>query len=209
MTGLWPWLTLAGLGAFHGLNPAMGWLFAVALGLHRQSYRVVLISLLPIALGHAIAVAVVVAAVVALGIAIDQRIIRLSAGILLIAWAIYHTVYGHRHRVRVGMQTGMAGLALWSFLMATAHGAGLMLVPALISLCLAATPAREITASGSLPVSLAAIGLHTLAMLTVTGAIAVIVYKWLGLAFLRRGWINLDLLWTTALVGAGAFLLLW
>ncbi len=209
VTELWPWLTLAGLGAFHGLNPAMGWLFAVALGLHRQSCRVVLISLLPIALGHAIAIAVVVAAVVALGIAIDQRIIRLSAGILLIAWAIYHTVYGHRHRVRVGMQTGMAGLALWSFLMATAHGAGLMLVPALIPLYLAATPAREITASGSLPVSLAAIGLHTLAMLTVTGAIAVIVYKWLGLAFLRRGWINLDLLWTTALVGAGAFLVLW
>ncbi len=209
MAGHWPWLTLAGLGAFHGLNPAMGWLFAVALGLHRQSFRVVLISLLPIALGHAIAVAVVVAAVVALGIAIDQRIIRLSAGILLIAWAIYHTVYGHRHRVRIGMQTGMAGLALWSFLMATAHGAGLMLVPALISLRLAATPAREITASGSLPMSLAAIGLHTLAMLTVTGAIAVIVYKWLGLAFLRRGWINLDWLWTAALVGAGAFLVLW
>ncbi|MEE9147488.1 MAG: hypothetical protein V3U27_08860, partial [Candidatus Tectomicrobia bacterium] len=110
---------------------------------------------------------------------------------------------------RVGMRTGMAGLALWSFLMATAHGAGLMLVPVLIPLSLAATPAHEITASGSLPVSLAAIGVHTLAMFVVTGAIAVIVYEWLGLAFLRRGWINLDLLWTTALVGAGAFLLLW
>ncbi len=209
MTGLWPWLTLAGLGAFHGVNPAMGWLFAVALGQHRGSRRVVLLALLPIAAGHAVAVAVVVAAVVALGVLVDQRIIRLAAGALLIAWAIYHALYGHRHRVRVGMRTGMAGLALWSFLMATAHGAGLMLVPVLISLCLAATPAREITASGSLPVSLAAIGVHTLAMFVVTGAIAVIVYEWLGLAFLRRGWINLDLLWTTALVGAGAILLLW
>ncbi len=209
MAGLWPWLTLAGLGAFHGLNPAMGWLFAVALGLHRQSRRVVLVSLLPIALGHAIAIAVVVAAVVALGVVIDQRIIRLSAGILLIAWAIYHTVYGHRHRVRVGMQTGMAGLALWSFLMASAHGAGLMLVPVLIPLGLAATPAGEITDNGSLPVSLAAVGVHTAAMLAVTGAIAVMVYEWLGLGFLRRGWINLDFLWTTALVGAGAILLLW
>ncbi len=209
MTGLWPWLTLAGLGAFHGVNPAMGWLFAVALGQHRGSRRVVLLALLPIAAGHAVAVAVVVAAVVALGVLVDQRIIRLAAGALLIAWAIYHALYGHRHRVRVGMRTGMAGLALWSFLMATAHGAGLMLVPVLIPLSLAATPAREITASGSLPVSLAAIGVHTLAMLVVTGAIAVIVYEWLGLAFLRRGWINLDLLWTTALVGAGAFLLLW
>ncbi len=195
-----------GLGAFHGLNPAMGWLFAVALGLHRQSFRVVLISLLPIALGHAIAIAVVVAAVVAVGVAIDQRIIRLCAGILLIAWAIYHTVYGHRHRVRIGMQTGMAGLALWSFLMATAHGAGLMLVPALISLRLAATPAREITASGSLPMSLAAIGLHTLAMLTVTGAIAVVVYEWLGVGVLKRGWINFDLLWIVTLAATGILL---
>ncbi len=132
-----------------------------------------------------------------------------SPGALLIAWAIYHALYGHRHRVRVGFQTGMAGLGLWSFLMATAHGAGLMLVPVLIPLGLASTPGREIMAAGSLPVSLAAIGVHTLAMLTVTGVIAVIVYEWLGLAFLRRGWINLDPLWTMALMGAGAVLLLW
>lgn len=209
MTEFWPWLSLAGLGAFHGLNPAMGWLFAVALGQHRQSRGVVLLSLLPIALGHAISIAAVVAAVVILGAVIDQRAIRLGGGVLLIAWAIYHAIYGHRHRVRVGMQTGMAGLALWSFLMATAHGAGLMLVPVLIPLCLAATPAREITAAGSLPVSLAAIGVHTLAMLSVTGLIAVIVFEWLGLAFLRRGWINLDYLWIAALLGAGVFLLLW
>ena len=209
MTELWPWLTLAGLGMFHGVNPAMGWLFAVALGQHRRSRRVVLLSLLPIAAGHAVSIAVVVAAVVALGIVIDQRIIRLAAGALLIAWAIYHALYGHRHRVRVGFQTGMAGLGLWSFLMATAHGAGLMLVPVLIPLGLASTPGREIMVAGSLPVSLAAIGVHTLAMLTVTGVIAVIVYEWLGLAFLRRGWINLDPLWTMALMGAGAVLLLW
>ena len=208
MTQLWPWLTLLGLGAFHGLNPAMGWLFAVALGQHRQSRRVVLLSLLPIAVGHALAVAVVVAIVVALGIVIDQRSIRLAAGLLLIGWAVYHAVYGHRHRVRVGMQAGMFGLALWSFLMATAHGAGLMLVPVVLPLCLAATPARELTAAGSLPVSLAAIGVHTLAMLSVTGAVAVMVYEWLGLAFLRRGWVNLDLIWILALAGAGGVLLL-
>ena len=206
---LWPWVTLAGLGAFHGLNPAMGWLFAVALGQHRRSRRVVLLSLLPIAAGHAIAVAVVVAVVVTLGILIDQAAIRVFAGVLLIGWAMYHAVYGHRHRVRVGMRTGMLGLALWSFVMATAHGAGLMLVPVLIPLCLAATPAREITASGSLAVSLGAIGVHTLAMLSVTGLIAVTVYEWLGLAFLRRGWVNLDLIWILALVVAGVFLLLW
>ncbi len=208
MTGLWPWVTLAGLGMFHGLNPAMGWLFAVALGQHRRSRRVVLLSLLPIAIGHAIAIAVVVAAVIVLGIVIDQRMVRLIAGVVLIAWALYHWLYGHRHRVRVGMQTGMAGLALWSFLMASAHGAGLMLVPVLIPLSLAATPAPEITAAGALPVTLAAIGVHTLAMLSVTGAIAVVVHEWLGLGFLRRGWINLDQLWIVALIAAGAWLLI-
>ncbi len=208
MAELWPWLTLAGLGAFHGLNPAMGWLFAVALGQHRNSRRVVLLSLLPIAIGHAIAITVVVAAVLVLGVVINQEMLRLVAGLLLIGWAIYHAVYGHRHRVRVGMRTGMAGLAFWSFLMASAHGAGLMLVPVLIPLSQAATPAREITVSGSLLISLAAIGVHTLVMLAVTGVIAVVVYEWLGLAFLRRGWVNVDLLWTIALIGAGAFLIL-
>lgn len=208
MTELWPWLTLAGLGVFHGLNPAMGWLFAVALGQHRESRRVVLLSLLPIAVGHAIAIAVVVAAVLALGVVLDLGVVRIAAGLILIGWAVYHALYGHRHRVRVGLRTGMSGLAVWSFLMASAHGAGLMLVPVLIPLCLAASPARELTAGGSLPVALAAIAVHTLAMLAVTGAIAVAVYQWLGVGFLRRGWVNIDLLWTLALIGAGVFLLL-
>ncbi len=208
MTGLWPWLTMAGLGAFHGLNPAMGWLFAVALGLHRQSRNVVLVSLLPIAFGHALAIVLAVFLVIVVGTSVDQDLLSIGTGILLIGWAIYHALRGHRHRVRVGMQTGLAGLVLWSFLMATAHGAGLMLLPVLIPLCITASPAAEITASAALPVSLAAVGVHTAAMLAVTGAIAVIVYHWAGLEFLRRGWINLDLLWTVALIGAGALLIL-
>ncbi len=208
MTQLWPWLTLLGLGAFHGLNPAMGWLFAVALGQHQRSRGVVLLSLLPIAFGHALAVAAVVAVVVALGIVIDQEVVRLAAGLLLLGWAFYHAVFGHRHRVRVGMQAGMLGLAVWSFLMATAHGAGLMLVPVVLPLCLTATPAQELTAAGSLPLSLAAVGIHTLAMLAVTGVVALLVYEWIGLAFLRRGWVNLDLIWILALAGAGGVLLL-
>ncbi|RDJ27385.1 hypothetical protein DWF00_10520 [Bosea caraganae] len=203
-----PWLMLAGLGAFHGLNPAMGWLFAVALGLNRDSRRTMWLSLLPIALGHAVSVAVVVALVVALGTVIDQRLLQVIAGALLIGWAAWHALYGHRHRVRVGMQTGLAGLGLWSFLMATSHGAGLMLVPVLIPLCLAATPARELTAAGSLPISLAAIGLHMAAMLAVTATIATLVFEWFGVGFLRRGWINLDALWIAALAATGLSLLL-
>jgi hypothetical protein len=202
----WPWLALAGLGAFHGINPAMGWLFAVALGLHRQSRAVVLTALLPIALGHALAVLAIALAVVALGVVVDQRAIRIAAGALLIGWAAYHTLYGSRHRVRFGMQVGMLGLCAWSFLMASAHGAGLMLVPVLIPLCLAGSPAQELTAVGSLPIALAAVGVHTLAMLATTGVIALAVYQWFGLAFLRKGWINLDLIWTIALVATGVVL---
>jgi hypothetical protein len=208
VTTLWPWLALAGLGAFHGVNPAMGWLFAVALGLHGGSRAIVVRALLPIAIGHALAVLAVALALVLLGIMIDQRAIRIAAGALLLGWAAYHTLYGSRHRVRFGMQVGMLGLGAWSFLMASAHGAGLMLVPVLIPLCLAASPARELTAAGSLPVALAAVGVHTLAMLATTGAIALAVYQWFGLAFLRKGWVNLDLLWTVALVATGLVLLL-
>lgn len=185
----------------------MGWLFAVALGQHRRSRKVVLMSLAPIALGHATAITLVALAVIALGFMVDQRIIRYSCGALLIGWAIYHNVYGHRHRVRFGMQTGYLGLGAWSFLMASAHGAGLMLVPALIPLCIAGMPARELLAGGSVVIALAAVGVHTLAMLLVTGAIALSVYEWLGLAFLRHGWINLDRLWTVALVATGGLLL--
>jgi hypothetical protein len=203
---LWPWLALAGLGAFHGINPAMGWLFAVALGLHRNSRALVFEALLPIALGHAASIAVVALAVVALGLMIEQGLVRALAGTLLIGWALYHSLFGSRHRVRVGMRTGMAGLALWSFLMASAHGAGLMLVPVLIPLCLAAAPAGDLTAGGSLGISLAAVAVHTLAMLVVTAAIAALVYEWVGVAVLRRGWINLDLLWTAALVATGLIL---
>src|SRR5690349_1323994 len=99
MSNLSPWLLLIALGAFHGLNPAMGWLFAVALGLYRQSRRVVLVSLIPIALGHAASIAVVVYAVMALGMAIDADAFRMLSGMLLIAWGLYHFLYGHRHRL--------------------------------------------------------------------------------------------------------------
>lgn len=208
----WSWLALIGLGIFHGINPAMGWLFAVALGLHRHSRAVVLESLVPIALGHALSLAAVALAVVTLGVAFDPRGIRVLAGLVLIGWALYHYLYGSRHRVRVGMRTGMAGLTLWSFLMASAHGAGLMLLPFLVPAKAVGSPAghghHAHAIGGALSVSLAAIGVHTLAMLATTGIVALVVYDWVGLGFLRRGWINLDLLWTAALVVTGFILLL-
>jgi hypothetical protein len=206
---LWPWLALAGLGLYHGINPAMGWLFAVALGLHRESQKVVLLSLVPIALGHAAAVAAVLAAALALGLVIGHAIMLRLAAVVLIGWALWHALYGHRQRVRVGMQTGLIGLALWSFLMASAHGAGLMLIPVVAPLCISAAPAQELAggAGGSIGVALAALGVHTVTMLATIAAIAVVVYRWVGVAFLRRGWINFDLVWTAALLLCGIALL--
>jgi hypothetical protein len=129
---------------------------------------------------------------------------------MLIGWALWHALYGHRQRVRVGMQTGLIGLALWSFLMASAHGAGLMLIPVVAPLCISAAPAQELAggAGGSIGVALAALGVHTVTMLATIAGIAVVVYRWVGVAFLRRGWINLDLVWTAALLLSGIALLI-
>ncbi|HEV2548242.1 MAG TPA: hypothetical protein VGU20_12965 [Stellaceae bacterium] len=204
MTERWPWLLLVALGVYHGLNPAMGWLFAVALGLHRRSRAVVLGSLIPIALGHLLAITIAASLVIALGVLIDVHLVRALAGGMLILWALYHALYGTRHRLRVGMQTGFAGLLAWSFLMANAHGAGLMLTPALIPICLSST---TLVSGAALPRALAAIAIHMAAMLFVMGVIASAVYAWIGVGFLRRGWINLDLLWIAALGVAGAGLI--
>ena len=186
----------------------MGWLFAVALGLYRQSRRVVLLSLVPIALGHALAIAVVVYLVVGLGQAIDARALRILTGCLLIGWGAFYLVYGHRHRVRIGLRTGYAGLGIWSFLMASAHGAGLMLIPALMPLQEHAEHMHAMPASSSLWIAALAVAVHTLAMLAVTGIVALLVYDFVGLGFLRRGWINLDLIWAAALIAMGVLLLL-
>jgi hypothetical protein len=204
---LWLWLVIAGLGLFHGINPAMGWLFAVALGLNRGNERVVWLALVPIGLGHALAVAVVLFLVLAVGLVLEPGLLRPLAAVMLFAWASWHALYGRRHKVRFGMQIGLGGLFAWSFLMANAHGAGLMLIPAVIPLCLAASPAHVLTLGTSLPIGLAALALHTAAMLATIGIVSLVVYKWVGVAFLRRGWINLDLVWTIALVICGIVLL--
>src|ERR1700726_35510 len=140
------------------------------------------------------------------GLVIDLRAVRIGAGLFLIGWALYHWRYGHRDRVRVGMQAGLAALALWSFLMATTHGAGLMLWPLLMPLCFPA--GSQPSSIGPLFTAVLAIGIHTLAMLTVTTAVAVAVYEWIGLEILRRAWFNVDMIWTLALLLAGGLFLL-
>jgi hypothetical protein len=203
----WPWLALVALGFFHGINPAMGWLFAVALGLHRHSRKIVAMAWAPIAVGHAAAVAIVLAAVLALDLVFDAAVLGRAAGATLLLWALWHALRGHRQRLRVGMQTGLAGLALWSFLMSSAHGAGLMLVPALLSLCLSETSAGGSLAGGPIGVAVIGLAVHTAAMLATIAAVSVVVYEWVGLAVLRSAWINFDLIWVAALGTCGVLLI--
>lgn len=210
--GVWPWATLAALGAFHGVNPAMGWLFAVALGLQQRSRAAVVRSLVPIAIGHAASIALVVAAFVALSAWFDGRWLRIAAAALLLGMAAYR--FMRRHTGRAGMRVGFRDLVMWSFLMATGHGAGLMLLPVLMPSTAGTAHSHHMdhgVAAGvgdSLPIAITAVAVHTLATLAVAGAIALVVYEWFGLAFLRRGWINLDAIWSFALAAAGIILLI-
>src|SRR5262249_35200158 len=153
------------------------WLFAVALGLHRQSSAVVIRAVPVIALGHALSIALVAGAVVATGFLVDGHAVRMAVGTTLIAWALWHQLFGHRRRVRIRMQAGLAGLALWAFLMATAHGAGLMILPALMPLCMPDSPVREVGGGESAAMTAAAVGVHTVAMLIVVGVISLAVYR--------------------------------
>jgi hypothetical protein len=214
-TTIWPWAALAGLGAFHGVNPAMGWLFAVALGLQTGARGAVARALPPIALGHAASIAAVALIVMPAQTTVEPLPLQLAAAAVLVGFGLYRLQRGYRHRFRAGMLAGSGDLVVWSFLMATAHGAGLMIVPVLLKLPLCAAPGMAVaghatmmaTLAGSLWTGLLAVAVHTAAMLLVAAAIAWLVLRWLGLGVLRSGWINLDLLWSTALIGVGAVFL--
>ena len=201
----WPWITLLLLGAWHGVNPGMGWLFAVSRGLQERRGGAVAGALPPIALGHALAIAVALV-VVAIGRAsVPLVALRWATAVILIGFGISRLVR-HHHPRWVGMRVGFRDLTVWSFLMATAHGAGLMLAPLFV--VDGARPSCHAGAGLALsgPIDyVVATAAHTAAMLAVAGLIALIVYYKLGLALLRRAWFNLDWLWALALVGAGVF----
>jgi hypothetical protein len=165
----------------------------------------VVTALAPIALGHAVAIAAVLAAILTFGTVIEPSHLGRGAAVILLAWAAWHILAGHRLPIRIGMKTGLAGLALWSFMVAGAHGAGLMVVPALMALCV--SPGQGgFDLTQSLPVSIAAISVHTGAMLVVIAIVSLLAYKH-GLGFLRRGWVNLDLVWSASLVLGAVWLL--
>lgn len=206
MADLWPWMAIAGLGALHGLSPVTGWMFAAAWGVRARDGAQARRALLPIAIGHAASVAVVACAL-ARGMSMDRTLVQGLAGALLLGAASYRLLPGTGQRTPISAQAGHAGIALWSFLMATAHGAGLMLVPALVPLCLADNPAREITASGSLVLALAAVGVHTAAMLVTTGVVATGVCRGVAMHPRLLSGTAPRQAWTAALAVTGALLM--
>ncbi|MCX5065468.1 hypothetical protein OOJ91_06200 [Micromonospora lupini] len=195
--------TLAALGAFHGLNPAMGWLFAVARGLQERDRAALLRALPPIAAGHLASVAIVAALVTATRSVTASTALAVVGGVLLVGFGLWRLL-SERHFRWAGMRLSSAQLAGWSFLMSSAHGAGLMLLPVLVaepvsgghSGHLAAAPVGALT-------GLAAAGVHTVAMLGTALVVAVLVYQVLGVGVLRRAWFNVDRLWAGVLVAAG------
>jgi hypothetical protein len=205
------WLMLL-LGAYHGLNPGMGWLFAVALGMQEQKGSAVARSLIPIVIGHAFAIGSVVLISAFLGMTLPLMVIRYVVTALLVGLGVYCLVR-HRHPRWVRMQVGFRDLTVWSFLMASAHGAGLMLVPMLLHSNTVEAQSRtaghhHFSQTVTPLAGLVATGVHTLAYLVVTGLLAWVVYGKLGLALLRKTWLNFDLVWAAALVATGLATLL-
>jgi hypothetical protein len=227
-----PWLVLLGLGAFHGINPGMGWLFAVALGLQERRRSGVLAALLPLSLGHALAVAAALVVALLLGVIVPLPYLRWIVAGILIPLGISR-LFRHRHPRWASMQVGMGRLTLWSFLMASAHGAGLMVVPVFLGMSAPSASTEHqnmgsmlqstsvmspssVRAEGIAPVraastakapgpavALLATALHSLGYLLVTAFVALLVYEKLGLELLRKAWFNLDLLWAISLIATG------
>jgi hypothetical protein len=207
MTGGWNWPTLFLLGAYHGINPGMGWLFAVALGMQEKNSKAVVRSLAPITLGHALAIGVVIGLAGLLGIVLPLNYLKIAVAAGLVTLGIYRLVQ-NRHFRWVGMQVGFGELTLWSFLMASAHGAGFMVLPVVMGLPASNAPAGHHMHMHSAGLQdpltgLLATLLHTLGYLTLTALIALVVYHKFGLALLRKAWFNLDLVWAAALIVTG------
>ena len=215
MSAHWPWIVLALFGAYHGLNPAMGWLFALALGLQEKRRSAVIAALFPIALGHAAAIAITI-----LALSIAQRVIPLQALKWPVAFMIFAVglfrLFRASHPRGVGMRVGGGDLVVWSFLMASAHGAGLMLIPVLWSrptIAMQHTMSGPMTTNGTqlnASIMLASILVHTAAMLGIAGILALVffeLYEEVGLKVLRHTWVNFDLLWAVALLIAAVAVL--
>ncbi len=207
MTMSMSWGVLLGLGAFHGISPGMGWLFAVALGMQERRRRAVLCALLPLGMGHALAVAAAIVVALVAGVVLPLHWLRWLVAGALVAVGLARLVR-HRHPRWASMRVGAGALTLWSFLMASAHGAGLMVVPVFLAMPAVAADTghhhHAMHMAAATPGSaLLATGLHAAGYLLVTAAVALLVFEKLGVGMLRKTWFNLDLLWAVSLIGTG------
>jgi hypothetical protein len=221
MNNAWPWATLVLLGAYHGLNPAMGWLFAVALGLQEKSGRAVVAALGPIAAGHAAAITLTIVVLRFAQNFLSPQILKLAVAMILFATGVYRLLRAS-HARGAGMRVGWKDLFLWSFLMASGHGAGLMVLPVLLSpgmigmshtMMTHSLTGGMIASSTSLSIYVIALAVlvHTASLLAVAGVLAIVVFKTyesVGLGPLKKVWLNFDLVWAIALLVAGCITLL-
>jgi hypothetical protein len=204
------WALLAALGAFHGVNPGMGWLFAVALGLQERRRGAVLRALVPLGAGHALAVSGAVVTALAIGTAIPIRWLRWPLAAILAGLGVLQ-LSRHRHPRWAGMRVSASRLTLWSLMMATAHGAGLMVMPVFLGMAMASDSGHAHHMGSSAPgvgTALLVVGVHAAGYLAVTAFVAIVVFEKLGVGILRRAWINLDVIWAAALIGTGVLTLL-
>ena len=208
------WMAMIALGAYHGINPGMGWLFAVALGMQQGRASGVWRALPPIAIGHAAAVGLVVAVAALVQVVIPLEALKLVVAATLVTLGGYR-LWRHRHPRFGGMQVGFRDLTVWSFLMASAHGAGVMVLPfvldvdATVSAQVGEHAHHALSIASSNPwIDAMAVGIHSLTYLLVTALIAWVVYRKVGLAVLRTAWFNLDWLWAGALVVTGVVVFL-
>ena len=220
MNHTWPWIALALLGAYHGLNPAMGWLFALSLGLQEKRRSAVIGALVPIALGHAAAITLTILALRFVQHFLPMNILKWGVASILITLGLYR-LFRASHPRGAGMRVGARDLFVWSFLMASAHGAGLMLLPVLMSQPMAGMTHNmaggmplmpsPLSASSLTPTTIGlAVLVHTASMLAVAGVLATLffeTYEKVGLQLLRHTWLNFDLLWAIALLVAGCVVL--
>lgn len=201
------WLAVIGVGLYHGANPGMGWPLAVSAALMEQKAGAMTRALAALAVGHFVSMVGILLPFAFMYVLIDyQREIQLGAAVLVIGLGVYLLL--NRRHPRFLARVPPSRLALWSFLVAMAHGAGLMLVPIYLGLCEMSELDGGHRAAASLMgenagLAIAVALVHTAAMIVAGGGIAVAVYRWLGLKFLTKSWFDLDIVWALSLILVG------
>ena len=214
MTATALWWAVIFSGIYHGVNPGMGWPLAVSAALFERKKSAMIKASAMLATGHFLAMIVILLPFSMMYFLVNnEREIRMGAGVLVIAMGIYLLI--NRRHPKILARIHPAKLGLWSFLAATAHGAGLMLVPIYLGICgllvlgesVSGTghAAAQVLMSNNIVTAFLVAATHTFAMTFAGAAIAIFVYNWFGLKFISKSWFNLDSIWAFSLITVGAF----